>query len=88
MVAAVANLAGFADGFSEPAARAAGVWVFAAALPIAALACLTAWRLGSLRPAPHRGGLTCYDLVIWLSDVVSGVDAHFRCDARRHDRTP
>ena len=51
MVAAVANLAGFAGGFSAPAARLAGVWVFAAALPVAGLACLTAWRLGSLRLA-------------------------------------
>ncbi len=49
MAAAVANLAGFAGGFSVPAASAAGLWVFAAALPVAALACLTAWRLGS----PH-----------------------------------
>ena len=49
MAAAVANLAGFAGGFSAPAASAAGLWVFDAALPVAALACLTAWRLGS----PH-----------------------------------
>ena len=49
MVAAVANLVGFAHGFSEPAARAAGVWVFLSTLPIAGLACLTAWRVGSLR---------------------------------------
>ncbi len=49
MAAAVANLAGFADGFSDQAARTAGVWVFAAALPVAGLACITAWRLGSLR---------------------------------------
>ncbi len=46
MAAAVANLVGFAGGFSEPAARAAGVWVFLTALPVAGLACLTAWRLG------------------------------------------
>lgn len=52
MAAAVANLAGFASGFSLPAARLAGVWVFAAALPVAGLACLIAWRLGSLRLAP------------------------------------
>jgi MFS family permease len=42
----VANLAGFAGGFSAPAARAAGVWVFLCALPVAALACVTAWRMG------------------------------------------
>jgi MFS family permease len=46
MAAATANLAGFAHGFTEPAARAAGVWVFVAALPVAAVACVTAWRLG------------------------------------------
>jgi hypothetical protein len=51
MAAAVANLAGFAEGFSEQAARTAGVWVFAAALPVAGLACVIAWRLGSPRLA-------------------------------------
>jgi MFS family permease len=49
LAAAVANLVGFADGFSVPAARAAGVWVFVAALPLAALACFSAWRMGSAR---------------------------------------
>jgi hypothetical protein len=49
MAAAVANLAGFANGFSTSAARAAGVWVFLAALPVAALACLTAWHMGISR---------------------------------------
>jgi hypothetical protein len=39
MAAAVANLAGFANGFTIEAAPAAGVWVFLAALPVAALAC-------------------------------------------------
>ena len=34
-MAAGANLAGFADGFWAQAARTAGVWVFAAALPMA-----------------------------------------------------
>jgi hypothetical protein len=52
MAAAVANLSGFAGGFTVPAAQAAGVWVFAAGLPVAALACLTAWRLGATRPVP------------------------------------
>ncbi len=51
MVAAVANLVGFSHGFSEQAARAAGVWVFLTTLPVAGVACLIAWRLGSLRPA-------------------------------------
>jgi MFS family permease len=52
MAAAVANLAGFAHGFSPPAARTAGVWVFVAALPVAALACLSAWHMG--RPGVVR----------------------------------
>ena len=47
MAAAIANLVGFAGGFTVPAARAGGLWVFVAALPIAALACVTAWHLGS-----------------------------------------
>jgi MFS family permease len=51
MAAAVANLAGFAHGFSVPAAQAAGGWVFAAALPIAALACLSAWQMSRPRSA-------------------------------------
>jgi MFS family permease len=49
MAAAVANLSGFAAGFSVPAAQLTGFWVFVAALPLAGLACLTAWRLGSPR---------------------------------------
>jgi hypothetical protein len=51
MAASVANLVGFAEGFSVPAARAAGLWVFVAAIPVAGLACVTAWRLGSPRIA-------------------------------------
>jgi MFS family permease len=60
MAAAVANLAGFAHGFSPDSARLAGTWVFLAGLPAAGLACLTAWRLvpasrtASL-PTSHRG---------------------------------
>jgi MFS family permease len=54
MAAAVANLAGFAHGFTEPAARLAGVWVFVAALPLAGLASLTAWRLSATRAATRR----------------------------------
>jgi MFS family permease len=49
LAAAIANLAGFSHGFSVEAARSAGVWVFAGGLPLAGLACLTAWRLGSAR---------------------------------------
>ncbi len=51
MAAAVANLAGFAHGFSTQAARTAGVWVFLAALPVAALACFSAWHMGVTAPA-------------------------------------
>ena len=47
MAAAVANLCGFAGGFSVPAAQAADVRVIAAALP---LGCVTAGRLGA--PCP------------------------------------
>jgi hypothetical protein len=49
MAAAVANLSGFAGGFSVPAAQLTGVWVFVVSLPLAGLACVTAWRLGSPR---------------------------------------
>lgn len=49
MAAAVANLAGFTHGFTPPAAQATGMWVFLAALPVAALACLTAWQMSSAR---------------------------------------
>jgi len=45
MAAVVANLAGFAQGFSPSAARTAGVWVFLSALPVAALACVCAWHV-------------------------------------------
>ena len=51
MAAAVANLAGFAGGFTTPAARSAGVWVFVAAMPVAALGCATAWRMARVRPS-------------------------------------
>jgi hypothetical protein len=51
MAAAVANLAGIAHGFSAPAARAAGIWVFAAGLPVAALASHSAWHMARLRGA-------------------------------------
>jgi len=51
LAAVVANLAGFAHGFSTSAARTAGVWVFLAALPVAAAACLSAWQMGRARVA-------------------------------------
>ncbi|HUC10099.1 MAG TPA: MFS transporter [Stellaceae bacterium] len=49
MAAAIANFAGFADGFSIPAAQSAGVWVFVFAMPVAALACRSAWQMGRHR---------------------------------------
>jgi len=39
-----ANLAGLADGVSPEAAQAAGFWVFAAFIPLLALALAAAWR--------------------------------------------
>jgi MFS family permease len=59
MAAAVANLAGFAHGFSAPAARTAGVCVFLAALPVAALACLSAWRMAAPRDTRLKGSTPC-----------------------------
>jgi Major Facilitator Superfamily len=52
MAAAAANLAGFADGFTLPAAQTAGVYVFVAALPVAALACASAWQMGRPHAVP------------------------------------
>jgi hypothetical protein len=49
MAAAIANLTGFAHGFPAPAARSAAIWVFLATLPVAALACVSAWRIGTPR---------------------------------------
>lgn len=50
---AVANLVGFADGLTDETARAAGVWVFASVLPVAALGVLAAWRLTGKATAPQ-----------------------------------
>ena len=47
MAAVVANLLGFAGGLSVPVAQTVGVWVFVAALPLAAAGVFTAWRLGA-----------------------------------------
>jgi hypothetical protein len=52
MAAAVANLAGFAHGFTMPAARDAGIWVFLAGLPVAAVACLSAWQMARPNTVP------------------------------------
>lgn len=51
MAAAVANLCGFAHGFSPDAAVSAGRWVFVAVLPIALVGTLAAWKLGRDRAA-------------------------------------
>jgi MFS family permease len=51
MAAAIANLVGFSHGLTSEAARAAGTWVFVAALPVAALGLWSAWKLGSERLA-------------------------------------
>jgi MFS family permease len=48
--AAVANLCGFAHGFSAEAARSAGVWMFLAFVPVALVGSMAGWRLG--RDAP------------------------------------
>jgi MFS family permease len=55
LAAVVANFAGFANGFTVPAAQAAGVWVFLAALPVASLACLSAWHMTSPRAVRTTG---------------------------------
>jgi MFS family permease len=47
----VANAAGLGAGVSPGAAERAAVWVFAAFLPLAAVGCWAAWRLGDPRQA-------------------------------------
>lgn len=49
LAAAVANLMGFSHGLSEATAKSAGVWVFAAALPVALAGLWTARRLAGYR---------------------------------------
>jgi hypothetical protein len=49
--AAVANLAGFAGGFTPEAAARAGSWVFWASVPVAVIGALAAWRMGRVSPA-------------------------------------
>lgn len=46
VAAAVANLAGISHGLTAESARDAGVWVFAAVLPVMAAGAWAAWRLG------------------------------------------
>ena len=51
VAAAAANLTGVSHGLTEAVARSAGVWVFAAVLPVAFAGLLAAWRLGGLTPS-------------------------------------
>jgi len=51
VAAAAANLTGVSHGLTEAVARSAGVWVYAAVLPVAAAGLAAAWRLGGLAPA-------------------------------------
>jgi hypothetical protein len=51
VAAAVANLVGVSHGLTMQSAREAGVWVFAAALPVMAAGAWAAWRLGRGRAA-------------------------------------
>jgi hypothetical protein len=46
IAAAVANLVGISHGLTAQSARDAGIWVFAAALPVMAAGAWAAWRLG------------------------------------------
>ncbi|HEX4181749.1 MAG TPA: MFS transporter [Caulobacteraceae bacterium] len=52
VAAAAANLTGVSHGLVPDVARAAGVWVFAAVLPVAAGGLLAAWRLGGFPQPP------------------------------------
>jgi MFS family permease len=45
--AAIANLTGLAHGLTTETAQSAGVWVFAAAVPVALAGLAASWRLGS-----------------------------------------
>jgi hypothetical protein len=51
VAAAAANLVGVSHGLSPFVARAAGVWVFVAILPVAAAGVAAAWQLGRTRYA-------------------------------------
>ena len=51
VAAAAANLVGVSQGLTAPVARAAGVWVFAAVLPVVLVGLVAAWRLGGLPQA-------------------------------------
>jgi len=50
VAAAAANLTGVSHGLTESVARSAGLWVYAAVLPVAIGGLAAAWRLGGLTP--------------------------------------
>jgi MFS family permease len=52
VAAVAANLAGVSQGLTPAAAQSAGLWVFAAVLPVAGGGLLAAWRLGGMAPMP------------------------------------
>lgn len=56
VAAAVANLVGVSHGLSQEVARDAGLWIFAAVVPVAACGVFAAWRLAGLSEVvAHRG---------------------------------
>jgi MFS family permease len=52
VAAVAANLAGVSQGLTPAATQSAGLWVFAAVLPVAGGGLLAAWRLGGMAPMP------------------------------------
>ena len=52
----IANFLGFGHGLDIERARAGGVWLFAAFLPLTALGALAAWRVSLSRFDPARLG--------------------------------
>jgi hypothetical protein len=54
VAAAAANLVGVSHGLTQGVARSAGLWVFAAVVPVAAGGVIAAWRLGGLAPAAEE----------------------------------
>jgi hypothetical protein len=51
VAAAAANLTGVSHGLTPDVARAAGLWVFVAVIPVAAGGLWAAWRLGGFPPS-------------------------------------
>ena len=63
VAAAAANLVGVSHGLTQAVARSAGVWVFAAVVPVAAGGVIAAWRLGGLTPVEVEAEKTPSPLV-------------------------